>query len=100
MVQRLFVLILASLGCFMMNAQTTASENDNPFFREWTGPFGMPPFAEIRNEHFLPALKRGIEQDRKEVLAIAANPQPPTFANTIEALDKTGELLDKVKGLQ
>lgn len=82
-----------------MNAQTTAPASDNPFFREWTGPFGMPPFAEIRNEHFLPALERGIAEQRKEVIAIAENTAPPTFANTIEALDKTGELLDKVSGV-
>ena len=82
-----------------MNAQTTAPASDNPFFREWTGPFGMPPFAEIRNEHFLPALERGIAEQRKEVIAIADNSAPPTFANTIEALDKTGELLDKVSGV-
>lgn len=82
-----------------MNAQTPAPASDNPFFREWTGPFGMPPFAEIRNEHFLPALERGIAEQRKEVIAIADSSAPPTFANTIEALDKTGELLDKVSGV-
>lgn len=82
-----------------MNAQPTSSGSDNPFFREWTGPFGMPPFAEIRNEHFLPALERGIAEARKEVLAIAESTDPPTFANTIEALDNTGELLDKVQGV-
>jgi len=82
-----------------MNAQTTAPASDNPFFREWTGPFGMPPFAEIRNEHFLPGLERGIAEQRKEVIAVADNSAPPTFANTIEALDKTGELLDKVSGV-
>lgn len=99
MERRHFVFLPALPGCFMMNAQTPASEIDNPFFRDWTGPFGMPPFAEIRNEHFRPALQRGIEQERTQVLAIAATPQPPTFANTIEALDKTGELLDKVQGV-
>ncbi len=82
-----------------MNAQPASSGSDNPFFREWTGPFGMPPFAEIRNEHFLPALERGIAEARKEVLAIAESTEPPTFANTIEALDNTGELLDKVQGV-
>lgn len=83
----------------MLNAQPPASSADNPFFRDWTGPFGMPPFAEIRNEHFFPALERGISENRNDVLAIAGNPAPPTFANTIEALDSTGDLLDKVQGV-
>lgn len=59
----------------------------------------MPPFGEIRNEHFLPALERGIEEQRKEDLAIANDTRPPDFANTIEALDNSGELLDKVTGV-
>jgi len=82
-----------------MNAQTPAPASGNPFFREWTGPFGMPPFADIRNEHFLPAIERGINEARKQVLAVAENAVPPTFANTIEALDNAGDLLDKVQGV-
>jgi len=69
---------------------------DNPLLKEWTTPFGVPPFAEIKVEHFVPALKEGIAQQRKEVDAIANNPQPATFANTIEALENAGELLGKV----
>ncbi len=83
----------------MLNAQTTQVPDQNPFFRQWTGPFGMPPFGEIRNEHFLPALQRGIEEQRKEVLAIAADSGKPAFANTIEALDNSGDLLEKVQGV-
>lgn len=77
----------------------TPSSSENPFFRQWTAPYGMPPFGEIRNEHFLPALERGIEEQRKEDLAIANDTRPPDFANTIEALDNSGELLDKVTGV-
>ncbi len=83
----------------MMNGQAPADPAGNPFFREWTGPFGMPPFAEIHNEHFLPALERSIDEARKEVIAIGDNPAPPTFANTVEALDNSGELLEKVQGV-
>jgi peptidyl-dipeptidase Dcp len=99
MLRRRFVQLPAVSGLLTMNAQTPSSGSDNPFFREWTGPFGMPPFAEIRNEHFLPALERGIAEARNEVLAVAENAAPPTFASTIEALDNTGELLDKVQGV-
>lgn len=69
---------------------------DNPLLKVWSTPFGVPPFPEIKPEHFVPAIKEGIAQQRKEVDAIATNPQPPTFANTIEALENAGDLLGKV----
>ena len=55
----------------------------NPFFSEWKTPFGVPPFAEIREEHFLPAFREGIAQHDREVAAIAGSVEAPTFANTI-----------------
>jgi len=69
---------------------------DNPLLREWTTPFGVPPFSEIKTEHFVPAIREAIAQQRKEVDAIANSPQPPTFANTVEALENAGDLLGKV----
>jgi len=69
---------------------------DNPLLTDWTTPFGVPPFAEIKAEHFVPAIKEGIARQRKEVEAIANSADAPTFANTIEALENTGELLGKV----
>ncbi len=83
----------------VISAQQPPSGNDNPFFREWKTPFGAPPFGEITNEHFPPAMKKAIEEQRGEVEAITSNTQPPTFANTVEALDASGELLDKVSGV-
>ncbi len=71
----------------------------NPFFEKWDTPFGVPPFERIKDDHFLPALTRGIEEQRKEVQAISANPAPATFANTIEALDAAGGLLDRVESV-
>jgi peptidyl-dipeptidase Dcp len=73
-----------------------AAPADNPFFEEWTTPFGLPPFDRIREEHFLPAIQAGIDAQRAEVRAIAQATEPPTFANTILALDATGDLLEKV----
>ncbi len=73
-----------------------ADSASNPFFQEWTTPFAVPPFPLIKEVHFLPAIKEGISRQRKEVEAIADNGQPPTFANTIEALDKAGEFLSRV----
>jgi peptidyl-dipeptidase Dcp len=71
---------------------------DNPLLKEWTTPFQVPPYHEIKPEHFLPAMKEGIAQNRKEIDAIVNNPQPATFANTIEALENAGQLLSKVQG--
>ncbi|WP_073166080.1 M3 family metallopeptidase [Tangfeifania diversioriginum] len=92
-----FVLALAFGAC---QNQKKGSDTDmkNPFFKEWTTPHGVPPFDEITEAHFVPAVKEGIEQQAAEVEAIASNPAEPTFENTILALDKSGELLDKVTG--
>jgi peptidyl-dipeptidase Dcp len=68
----------------------------NPLLAEWTTPFGVPPFDLIRPRHFLPAFREAIARHSAEVNAIATNPGPATFANTIEALDASGELLNRV----
>jgi peptidyl-dipeptidase Dcp len=68
----------------------------NPFFEEWTTPFGMPPFDRIKPEHYKSAFEAGIAERKKEVEAIATSPAAPTFANTIEALENGGLALAKV----
>lgn len=70
--------------------------NDNPFFTDYKTPFGIPPFEQIKNEHYMPAFKEGIRIHNEEINAIVNNKQKPTFSNTIEALDKSGSLLRKV----
>lgn len=69
---------------------------DNPFFARWTAPFGLPPFDRIRAEHFAPAFDRGMAEHRAEIAAIAENPEAPSFANTVEALERSGRLLSRV----
>ncbi len=76
-------------------AATAAS--GNPFFAEWTAPFGVPPFPQIRDAHYLPAFKEGIARKRREVDAIVASTAAPAFANTVAALDASGEFLDRVQ---
>lgn len=71
----------------------------NPFFEEWDTPFGVPPFESIKDEHYIPAFEEGMKQQLAEVDAIAQNEAAPTFENTIEAFEKTGELLNKVQGV-
>ncbi|MCL2727164.1 MAG: M3 family metallopeptidase [Bacteroidales bacterium] len=69
---------------------------DNPFFKEWNTPFGVPPFNEIKIEHFMPALQAGMAEEAAEIWAIIRNQQAPDFENTIVAMDKSGALLRKV----
>jgi peptidyl-dipeptidase Dcp len=70
---------------------------NNPFFKNWDTPFGTPPFNDIKIEHYLPAFKEGIQEFLREVSVIAENNNPPTFSNTIEALEKSGLLLTNVR---
>lgn len=74
----------------------TITKARNPFFEEWKTPFGVPPFDQIKDEHFIPAFKKGMETEIKEIDAIANNTEAPTFENTLVAMEKTGELLNKV----
>jgi len=68
----------------------------NPFFAEWKTPFGVPPFADIQEAHYLPAFREGMARQRAEVAAIADTKEAPTFANTILALDQSGQFLDRI----
>lgn len=62
-------------------------------------PFGTAPFSKIKNAHFLPAFKLAIEEAKKEIDTIVNNPDDPTFQNTIEALDFSGEQLDRISSV-
>lgn len=71
----------------------------NPLLAPWTTPFALPPFAEIRDDQFGPAIEAGLAEARRAIAAIADNPEAPTFANTIEALELAEETLDRVAGV-
>ncbi len=75
---------------------TSAPNDANPLLEPWTGPFEAPPFDRVEPRHFPPALDAALAQARVEIDAVAADPEPPTFANTIEALERSGRRLDKV----
>ncbi|MGQ3488051.1 M3 family metallopeptidase [Roseovarius pacificus] len=68
----------------------------NPLLADWDTPFQIAPFERIGDAHFAPAFEKALEAARDEVRAIAENPEKPSFANTIEALEASGEALDKV----
>src|SRR5437762_9719368 len=67
----------------------------NPFAQPSTLPFQTPDFAKIKNSDYLPALLAGMAQQKREVLAIANNPAPPTFNNTLAALERSGQMLER-----
>ncbi len=70
---------------------------DNPFAHPSTLAFEMPPFDRIRDSDYLPAFAAGMAEQLREVAAIGANPQPATFENTIVALERSGQLLTRVR---
>ncbi|MDH2427617.1 M3 family metallopeptidase [Sphaerisporangium sp. TRM90804] len=70
--------------------------SENPFFVPSALPYGLPPFAQITEEHYAPAFERGMAEHLAEVEAIAANPEPATFDNTVAALERSGQLLYRV----
>ena len=84
---------------FVTNALFTLAANDNPLLEPSPLPFGAPDFTRIRTEHYLPALKAGIEQARMEVQKIVENEAVPTFQNTILAFESSGLLLDRVSNV-
>lgn len=77
----------------------SCADTQNPFFAEFDTPYGVPPFDKIKTEHYMPAFIEGMRQDSLEIEAIANNPEPPTFANTIEALEYSGAMLDRVSSV-
>ena len=72
---------------------------ENPLLTESSAPFGAPQFDKIRNEHYLPAFEAGIAEAKAEIDAIVANQEEPTFENTIEAMEVSGQTLNNVAGI-
>lgn len=93
----LSVITLAS--CSTKNEPKTEAEPKNPFLTEYTTPFQVPPFDQIKNEHYLPAFEAGMKEQLAEVEAIVGNAETPTFQNTILPFDKSGETLDRVSNV-
>lgn len=86
--------LIMLMGAFTI--QDDSKDQNNPFFKIWKTPFQTPPFNEIKNEHFLPAIEEGIKREKAEVEVIINNKEKPTFKNTIEAIEKNGEFLERV----
>jgi len=97
----IFVLcgVLSWLGCGGEGEKSSLPDNANPLLQAFDTPFGVPPFEQVQNDHFLPAFQAAIGIHREEIQKIVNNPDSPTFANTLQALDSSGELLDRVSSV-
>ena len=87
---------LTVLFCGTLALTAAPTKSTNPFFQEFKTPFGVPPFEKIKVEHYMPAFRAGIDENQREVKAIAESTAPATFANTVEPLEKSGALLKRV----
>ena len=87
-------IILGAIAMSLLACNTT-----NPLLDQPATPFGVPAFDQVKLEHYMPAFEEAIRQDKTGIDAITNNPEEPTFENTIVALDRNGELLERVAGV-
>ena len=73
--------------------------NSNPFLSDWTTPYSIPDFSAVQEKHYIPAVEAGIAQQEAEIQAIIDNQEAPTFANVVEAYERSGAILDRVMGV-
>ena len=88
-VLKLFITAMAAVSC----------TGNNPFLSEWETPYGIPDFSAVQEKHYIQAVEAGIAQQQAEIEAIIANTEEPTFANVVEAYEKSGAILDRVTGV-
>lgn len=95
------IVMAASLAVFLnacgsSEKKTNTNESGNPFLAEYSTPFEVPPFEQIKLEHYMPAFLQGMEEHIKEIKQIVDQTAEPDFENTIAALDQSGRLYSKV----
>jgi peptidyl-dipeptidase Dcp len=95
------IVAMLHIAAISLIAQTSPMQNpnitDNPLLTESSLPYHIPPFDNIKDEHFVPAIEAGMREQLKEIEPIANNSEKPTFDNTIVALERTGRLLDRAQ---
>lgn len=79
-----------------MSAAVSTPGGANPLLQDWTAPFGLPPFDALDAAHFRPAFEAAMQAHRDELAAIGANPEAPSFENTVAAFDRSGRLLARI----
>lgn len=90
-------LILTTMAIAALTACT--EQRRNPLLSEWNTPYGIPPYAEIKVEDYMPAIQAGIAEQNREIEDIVNNTEAPTFENTVQALCLSGQTLSKVVGV-
>lgn len=99
--KKISILLLSSIILFTMSCKQKNNNNlsDNPLLKEWDTPYGVPPFAEIKDEHYEPAFEAAMKEQKDNIQTIIDNQEEPNFENTIEALEFSGLKLAKVSGV-
>ena len=93
----LFIAGIVLVSACKQQTNQSSTLTGNPFYQEWDTPYGIPPFLQITDDDYMPAFEKGMEENLAEIDAIVNNPDEPTFANTLEELERTGKLLLKVQ---
>jgi len=92
--KKLLMIMLAAFAVLASCKQQKAVVN--PLLAEWDTPFGIPPFEQVKIEHYMPAYIEAMTQHNTEIESIVNNAEEPSFENTIVAYDNSGELLDRI----
>ena len=92
-------LLVVGLAAATLLSTGCKKSMDNPFFSQWGTPYEIPDFGKIKPEHYMPAFEEGMKQQVAEIDAIVNNPDAPTFENTIEAYEYSGQLLNTMSGV-
>ncbi len=91
--------LIMMLVCSLTVISCTNKADNNPLLNEWKTPFEIPPFDQIKVDHFMPAYTEAMKRHNEEIEAIVNNKEEATFENTIAAYDASGELLDRVSSV-
>src|SRR5277367_1974267 len=94
------LIAVGTIALNSVNPALAAAANfgpSNPFYAASTLPFQAPPFDKIKDEDYQPAIEAGMAEELREMMAIADNPAPPSFENTLVAMEKTGKLLQRAR---
>ena len=91
-------IIMAAAACLML-ASCGQEKVENPFFAAFETPYGAPDFNNIKNSDYEPAFMKGIQQHEEQIEAICESKEEPTFENTVEAMDNSGEILERVSSV-
>ncbi len=94
MIKDVSIFLLSAGVLALLSAGSAAAAN--PFSGPWNTPFGVPPFDQIKLDHYEPAFDEGIALHKEQIATIAENEAAPTFQNTVEALERAGAMLDRV----